>query len=258
MSSFLVPGEAYDRFMGRYSRPLAAVFSDAAGVSSGQAVLDVGCGPGALTGALVERVGADLVSAVDPSPPFVADCAARYPGATVREGSAENLPFEDAAFDHALAQLVLYFVTDPAQAGREFRRVLRPGGVAAACVWELTEGMQMLRAFWDAALTIDPEAPDEARTLSYGRPGEIADWLATAGFEDIRETDLEVSSTYASFDELWDGLLAGIGPSGSYCVGLAEKPRAALREALFERVGSPTGSFALSAVARCASGRSPA
>ena len=130
--SFLASGQAYDRFMGRYSRPLAARFADFAGVAAGHSVLDVGCGPGALTAVLVDRLGADRVSAFDPSPPFAAECKARHPGVTVREGHAEQMPFDDAGFDIALAQLVLHFVTDPARCAQEFGRVLRPGGVAAA------------------------------------------------------------------------------------------------------------------------------
>ncbi len=255
--SFLATGQAYDLFMGRYSRPLAAAFADAAGVTAGQCVLDVGCGPGALTGELVARLGAGQVSAFDPSPPFVAECAARHPGICVREGRAEDIPFDDACFDGALAQLVLHFVSDPPRCARELRRVLRPDGVAAACVWDFAEGMQMLRLFWDAALALDPTAPDEARTLRFGREAEIADWLVAAGFRDVTETTLDVSSTYASFEELWQGFLAGIGPAGSYCAGLVEEGRRAVREELFQRVGSPTGPFCLTARARCASGRSP-
>lgn len=255
--SFLTTGQAYDRFMGRYSRSLAAAFADAAGASVGQSVLDIGCGPGALTGELVARLGVGQVSAFDPSPPFVAECGARYPGICVREGRAEDIPFDDARFDCALAQLVLHFVTDPPQCARELRRVLRPDGVAAACVWDFAEGMQMLRLFWDSALAIDPTAPDEARTLRFGREGEIAEWLLTAGFLDVTETTLDVSSTYSSFEELWEGFLAGIGPAGSYCVSLTEEQRLALRQELFHRVGSPTGPFSLAAKARCASGRSP-
>jgi ubiquinone/menaquinone biosynthesis C-methylase UbiE len=243
--------------MGRYSRSLAAPFADSAGVASGQAVLDVGCGPGALTGVLVDRLGAAQVSAFDPSAPFVAECAARYPGVAVREGRAEDIPFDDASFDGALAQLVLHFVTDPVRCAGEVRRVLRPGGFAAACVWDFAEGMQMLRLFWDAALVHDPAAPDQARTLRFGRDGEIAEWLDAAGFHDITETTLDVSSMYSSFGELWEGFLAGIGPAGSYCVSLPETQRAAVQEELFLRLGSPAGSFSLAAKARCASGRSP-
>jgi SAM-dependent methyltransferase len=220
-------------------------------------VLDVGCGPGALTGVLVERVGAGCVSAFDPSAPFVAACASRHPGADVREGRAEAIPFESGTFDRAMAQLVLHFVTEPASAASEMKRVLRPGGVAAACVWDFAEGMEMLRAFWDAALAVDPTAPDEARTLRFGRHGEIAELFGAAGLVDIVETTLTVSSTYDQFDEMWAGFMAGIGPAGSYCVSLPEAQRASVRSELFHRLGAPAGAFTMSATARCAVGRSP-
>ena len=256
--SFLTSGTAYDGFMGRYSRPLADVFADAVCVSRGLTALDVGCGPGALTGVLVDRLGADSVFACDPSAPFVADCAARHPGVDVRLGRAEALPFDDGRFDVALAQLVLHFVSNPEQAARELRRVVRPGGLVAACVWDFAEGMEMLRHFWDAALTVDPNAPDEARTLRFGRQGEIVELFEGAGLEDVVETTLHVSTQYHSFDELWSGYLAGIGPAGAFCVALSDEARAALREVLFRRVGSPAGSFTLGAMARSAHGRVPA
>jgi len=255
--SFRTTGTAYDTFMGRYSRPLAVLFADAAGVVRGQSALDVGSGPGALAGVLVDRLGAGSVWATDPSLPFVAECSARHPGVVVRQGRAEAIPFEDAAFDRVLAQLVLHFVTDAARSVAEFRRVLRPDGVAAACVWDFAGGMEMLRLFWDAALALDPDAPDEARTLRFGRPGEIAELLVVAGFTDVTDVTLGVTSTYVDFDELWSGFLAGIGPAGSYCVGLPQTRRAALRDELFQRLGTPSGAFSLSATARCATGRSP-
>lgn len=256
--SFLTSGRDYDAFMGRYSRPLAVGFADAVGVAASQSVLDVGCGPGALTGVLIDQVGAAGVSACDPSPPFVAECEARHPGVVVRQGRAEALPFDDATFDVVLTQLVLHFVADPSRAAREFRRVLRPGGVVAACVWDFAEGMQMLRLFWDAALAVDPTAPDEARTLRFGREGEIAELFDEAGFGEIVETTLEVTSMYSGFDELWAGFLAGIGPAGSYCMCLSEEARAAVRDELFGRLDSPTRAFVLAATARCARGRTPA
>ncbi len=261
--SFQTTGDAYDAFMGRYSRPLAAAFADAAGVtgvtgsSDTPSALDVGCGPGALTGVLVHRLGAASVSACDPSPPFVTECGARHPGVDVRLGRAEALPFEDDRFDHALAQLVLHFVSDPTEAANELRRVLRPGGTAAACVWDVADGMEMLRAFWDAAVAIDPGAPDEARTLRFGGPGEIAELLDAAGFEQVAERTLRVSSTYEDFDDLWSGFLAGIGPAGAFTTALPPERRAALRDALLHRLGSPTGSFTLAAVARATTGRAP-
>ncbi len=256
--TFQAGGDAYDLFMGRYSRHLSEPFADAADVQAGHRVLDVGCGPGALTAELVRRLGVEGVVAVDPSPPFVEACAARFPGADVRLGRAESLPFEDASFDRVMAQLVVHFVSDPAAAAAEFRRVVRPGGVAAACVWDFAEGMQMLRSFWDAALDVDDEAPDEARTLRFGREGEIVELFEAAGFIEVHETTLDVQSTYSDFDELWAGFMAGIGPAGAFIVSLDTDRRGALRDALRRRVGSPSGPFTLRATARCATGmRSP-
>jgi SAM-dependent methyltransferase len=256
-ATFTATGSDYDRFMGRYSAKLARLFSDTVDLSSGTRALDLGCGPGALTGVLVERVGTAAVSACDPSPSFVAACASRHPGIDVRAGRAEAIPFEDSRFDVAMAQLVLHFVTEPERAARELRRVVREGGVVAACVWDFEQGMEMLRAFWDAALLVDSAAPDEATTMRFGRAGEIADLLVAAGFADITETTLTVRTVYGSFDELWSGFLAGIGPAGSYCVSLDEARRASLRQSLFECIGEPVGQFELSATARSSSGVAP-
>jgi hypothetical protein len=124
-------------------------------------------------------------------------------------------------------------------------------------VWDFEEGMEMLRCFWDAALDVDPEAPDEARVLRFGRAGEIVELLNGASFDDVRETTLEVSSTYDSFDELWSGFLAGVGPAGSFCLSLDDDRRAAVRAAMYDRLGGPSGAFTLGAIARCVSGVRP-
>lgn len=250
--TFATSGAAYDGFMGRYSRLLAEPFAALAGAVPGRRALDVGCGPGALTGELVHRLGAAAVAACDPSPPFVTACAERHPGVDVRLGSAEQLPFADGTFDVVAAQLVLHFVSDPAAAASEVGRVARSGGTVAACVWDSSAGMELLRAFWDAALELDPSAPDEQRVLRYGHEGELAQWLADAGFGDVTESTLTVRAAYQEFDELWTGLLAGIGPAGSYCMSLPADHRAALRTALFDRLDSPSGAFSLAAVARAA------
>jgi SAM-dependent methyltransferase len=210
-----------------------------------------------LTGVLLERVGPGSVSACDPSEAFARECAVRFPAATVRSGRAEALPFEPDSFDHVLAQLVLHFVSDPGRALAESVRVLHPGGRATACVWEFGAGMEMLRRYWDAVLTLDPDAPDEASHLRFGKPGELADLFESAGLDDVEETALRVTSSYAGFDELWAGFLLGIGPAGTYCVGLPDDDRERLRERLFTSLGSPSGSFTLGAVARCATGRAP-
>ena len=253
--TFGVAGATYDSFMGRYSRALAVRFADAAGVQRGHTAVDVGCGPGALTGVLVERLGADAVTACDPAPGFVAECAARHPGVRVEFGRAESIPFETGRFDHAMAQLVLHFVSEPDRAASEMMRVVRPGGSVAACVWDFDAGMEMLRCFWDAALEIDPAAPDEARTLRFGRPGEIAQLFDTAGMDDVVESTLQVSSSYTGFEEFWNGFLAGVGPAGAHCLSLADDDRQRLRSVLYDRIGAPTGAFTLGAVARCAVAR---
>lgn len=256
--TFSVEGATYDAFMGRYSAPLAPRFAAAAGVTPHDTVIDVGCGPGALTSHLVELVGASSVSACDPSPSFVEACAARHPGAVVQLGRAEAIPFPTDHADRAMAQLVLHFVSDPEQAAREMARVVRPGGTVAACVWDFAEGMEMLRAFWDAAMATDASAPDEAQTMRFGRPGEIVELFEAVGLVDVTETSILVTSTYDGFDELWTGFLAGVGPAGAYCVGLHDGDRARLRQALFERLDGPIGPFTLGAVARAAVATVPA
>jgi SAM-dependent methyltransferase len=254
--TFTAAAAGYDGFMGRYSVGLAAPFADAAGVAAGSTAIDVGCGPGALTGLLVARLGAPAVSACDPTPGFVEACTARFPGVDVRHGRAESLPFADSSFDHALAQLVLHFVSEPEQARDEMARVVRPGGTVSACVWDFSEGMEMLRTFWDSALAVDPTAPDEARTLRFGRPGEIAELFAGRLLE-VEECTVETASLYESFDELWAGFEHGVGPAGAYLVALDEERRGRVRTELFARLGEPSGAFTLRALARGAVGRVP-
>jgi SAM-dependent methyltransferase len=254
-STFQVSGEAYDRFVGRYSTPLARAFADLAGVGVGAVALDIGCGPGALTAELVRRLGSDPVAAIDPSDPFVAECRRRNPGVDVRLASAEALPFADRTFDRALSQLVLHFVADPASAALEMRRVLRPGGVAAACVWDFHDGMLLIRHFWDSALTVDPGAPDEAATLHFGRDGEIGDLFTAAGFEQVTTGAVTVEAAYEDFDDLWAGFTGGTGPAGAFCKSLAPRLRDRLRDELRRSLGDPRGAFTLPARAWYATGR---
>ena len=226
--SFDVPGEAYTAFMGRFSEPLAAVFADHAQVGRGQRVLDVGCGPGALTAELVRRCGADHVSAVDPSPPFVAAAAARFPGVEVRQAPAERLPYDDRTFDAALAELVVHFMADPVAGLREMARVTRPGGVVAACVWDHAGEGGPLSLFWSAARALDPRAPDEA-DLAGSRAGHLADLCRAAGLPDVDATGIAVEVPMASFAQWWEPFMLGVGPAGGYVAGLDEGARDALR-----------------------------
>lgn len=256
-ATFRTSGAAYHSFMGRYSAELAPRFADFAEVVRGQEALDVGCGPGALTRVLVERLGVTSVAAFDPSESFVAETRAALPESDVRLGRIEAIPFEDSRFDVGLAQLVLHFSSDPESGVAELQRVLRPGGKVAACVWDFGGGMEMLRAFWDGARTVDPAAPDEHKVLRFGRSGEIADLSRSAGFDEVDETFLQISVSYTGFDELWAGFLAGIGPAGAYAVSLDPDAREAVRRELYRRTGSPAGPFSLGASARAARAVTP-
>ncbi len=257
---FDTPADAYDRYIGRYSGELAAGLMGFAGVAPGQRALDVGCGPGGLTAALAERLGAGAVAAIDPSEPFAAACRSRVPGADVRVGAAEALPFGDAEFDAVLSQLVVNFIGDAPAGVREMRRVARPGGVVASAVWDYAGEMTLLRRFWDAAARVDPEgaaARDEGRVMRYCRPDELGALWREAGLRDVATGELRAGAGYEDYDALWAPLERGVGPAGAYVAALDEARRAALREELRRALGSPAGSFTLSARAWCVSGRAP-
>ena len=254
VSLFQVDADAYDRFMGRYSVVLAPRFADAAGIEAGQRVLDVGCGPGALTTELVERLGVEAVSAVDPSEPFVAAAERRLPGIDARLASAEALPFADDTYDAALAQLVLHFLGDPEQGVRELARVTRPGGTVAACTWDSRGDMELLRTFWQAALALDDGAPDEASTLRFTRGEELEEVFGANGLTEVRLEQLYVEAGYADYDDLWSSTLGGVGPVGAYVASRSGDQRKALRDELYRRLDSPEGSFSLGARAWAAVG----
>ena len=226
---FDVAAEAYDRFMGRYSHLLAPQLADLADVRSGQRALDVGSGPGALTGELVARLGPEWVTAVDPSRPFVEAARARHPGVEVLEASAEALPFDDDAFDVALAQLVVHFMADPVAGLGEMRRVVRPGGVVAACVWDYAGERGPLSVFWSAARQLDPDALDES-LLNGARKGHLGELFVAAGLRDVSEAALAVTFEHVLFDEWWEPYTGGVGPAGSYVAKLDAAQRAELRE----------------------------
>jgi SAM-dependent methyltransferase len=250
--SFEVPADAYDQFMGRYSSLLSPQMADLAGVTAGQRALDTGCGPGALTAELVRRVGAAAVSAVDPSASFVEATAARYPGVTVRRAHAEALPFEAASFDATLAQLVVHFMADPVAGISEMRRVTRPGGVVAACVWDHAGGTGPLGLFWGAARELDPGVDDESR-LPGTREGHLAELFASAGLRDIQSTTLVVDLEHATFDAWWEPFTRGAGPAGAYVASLGPVQRVTLRERC--RALIPGAPFSVTARAWAVRGR---
>jgi SAM-dependent methyltransferase len=242
--SFDVAPEAYDRFMGRYSRLRSPQLADLAGVRYGQRVLDVGCGPGALTAELVTRLGPAAVAAVDPSEPFVAAARARNPGVNVLQAPAEQLPFPDQAFDAALAQLVVHFMSDPVAGVTEMARVTRRDGVVAACVWDHGGGQGPLSLFWQAARELDPEVDDESQGAG-AREGHLAELFEAAGLHGIEQTALSASLEHPSFEEWWDPFTRGVGPAGSYVASLDEQRQAKLRENC--RILLPIAPFVLTA-----------
>jgi SAM-dependent methyltransferase len=227
--SFEVSADAYLRFMGQYSEPLAGRFADLAGVRPGQRLLDVGSGPGALTAELVRRAGAAAVSAVEPSASFAAATRERLPGVDVRRSTAEQLPYPDDAFDAALAQLVVHFMTDPVRGLREMARVTRAGGVVAACVWDHAGGRGPLTAFWSAVRQLDPAADDES-DLAGAREGHLAALFARAGLAQAQATTLTVRVRHASFEQWWEPFTLGVGPAGVYVAALTSDRRSELRE----------------------------
>lgn len=249
--SFDVAAEAYDRFMGRYSRLLAPQLADLAGVQPGQRALDVGCGPGALTGELVARLGAASVVAVDPSASFVEAARERHPGVEVRQASAEQLPFDTDAFDASLAQLVVHFMADPVAGLAEMRRVTRPGGVVAACVWDLAGGAAPLSLFWEAARELDPGVADESR-MAGARQGHLVELFAAAGLRDVEESRLTIEREHASFEEWWEPYTGGVGPAGAYVKTLTPEQQRELRDRC--RALLPDGAFVLVSSAWAARG----
>ena len=244
--SFQVAGEAYDRFMGRYSRPLAGQLADWLEVADGQRALDVGCGPGALTHELVARLGAEHVAAIDPSEPFVEACRTRHPGVDVRSGGAEALPYDDDAFDVSAACLVVHFMQDPVGGLAEMARVTRPGGWVGATVWDLAGNRAPMWPVWEAMTEVQPDHRGEGH-LQGGSRGDLARILAAAGLGDVEERELSVTVTHPSFDEWWEPYLHGVGPIGEALAALGVDGRERLAAAGRERLGA--GPFDVTAVA---------
>jgi SAM-dependent methyltransferase len=243
-------GGDYERFMGRWSAPIAERFVEWLGVAPGSSWLDVGCGTGALLRSIAVSSQPTRLAGVDPSERFLASASATLPAdADLRVGDAARLPFDDGAFDVIVSGLVLNFVPDPEAAVAEMRRACRRGGVIAAYVWDYADGMQFLRHFWDVATELDRDAIplDEGRSrFPLSRPAPLSALFESAGLADVETTALEVERTFASFDDYWQPFLGGQGPAGAYVMQLPEPRRAALASELRDRLPiSPDRSITL-------------
>ena len=244
--------EKYDRWMGRYTRSLAPLLVEAAGVEPGMDVLDVGCGPGGLTSELTNLVGADHVAAIDPAPQFAAATAARNPGADVRVGVAEDLPWPDDSFDAVLSSLVIAFMQDADAGVREMLRVTRPGGVVAACMWDLFgDGMTMLSMYWDAARELDPGVDGE-RSRPGVEQGDLGARFRRAGLADVIEGSLEAQASYEDFADFWEPFTFALGPAGQHLASLPASDQERVRDMCRARL--PAGAFVLNARAWYARG----
>jgi SAM-dependent methyltransferase len=257
-----VESDAYERFMGRWSRELAPLLVTFAAVDEGDSVLDAGSGTGALSFAVAEAIPSVRVTGVDPSGAYVRYAQARAPSARVRflVGDAQALEVPDATFDKTLSLLVMNFIPDPAKALREMIRATRAGGIVAAAVWDYGEGMQMLRVFWDEAVALDSTlAGRDERNMPLCRKGELAALWRAQGLQQVEEQPIAIERAFASFVDYWSPFLGGQGPAGAYAASLAETARVALESKLRKRLlgERQDGAFTLQARAWAVKGVVP-
>jgi SAM-dependent methyltransferase len=229
-------GDAYEHYVGRWSRPVAAEFLEWLAVPADARWLDVGCGTGALSETILERAAPQEVVGIDAAEPFVdfAQSRLRHPRAKVRQGDAQSLPCDDAEFDAAVAGLVLNFVPDPLQAVREMTRAVRRGGTVAVYVWDYAGEMQLMRRFWDAAVLLDPAARDldEGQRFPICQLERLLALWRDAGLVNTAVRVIDIPTVFRDFADYWMPFLGGQGPAPGYCVSLSEAERGALREHL--------------------------
>jgi len=232
--------ELYEQYVGRWSRRLAPEFIRWLDVAPGSRWLDVGCGTGAFTSAVLERAAPTAVVGIDPSKPFVEHARSTVddPRASFEVGNAMSLDLPSASFDAAAATLVLNFVPDPVAAIKEMRRVVRPGGTVGASVWDYAEGMRMLRVFWDAAAEFDPasSALDEGRRFSICNPDGLRNCFEQAELEKIDVRSLQVEMVFNGFDDYWAPFLGGQGPAPAYAMSLTDVERGRIAELIRSRL----------------------
>jgi SAM-dependent methyltransferase len=252
-------GEPYERYVGRWSRPVGRELLAWLAVPKGASWLDVGSGTGALSETILAAASPAAVTGVDSAEGFVAHARTAVPAATFLVGDAQELPFADGSFDAVVSGLVLNFVPDPGRAVAEMTRVARPGGTVAAYVWDYAGRMELMRVFWDAAGELDPaarELDEGIRFRALGRDG-LARLFWAAGQAEVDSRAIDVPTVFRDFDDYWEPFLGGQGPAPAYVASLGEAERTSLRELLRERLPSASdGSISLLARAWAARGLS--
>jgi SAM-dependent methyltransferase len=245
-------GDAYEAYVGRWSRRVAEAFLHWLDVPVDRRWLDVGCGTGALTATVLSAADPTQVIGVDTSAGFLANARTRIVDtrSAFCAGDARSLPLPDRRFDAVVSGLALNFVPDPRRAAAECARVTSSGGVAAAYVWDYAEGMAMMRRFWDAATALDPAAAelDEGHRFPLCQPEPLRALWTDAGLGNVTVDAIEVPTVFADFDDYWRPFLGGQGPAPGYTMSLSEDRRGALRDLLRARLPSgPDGSISLTA-----------
>jgi SAM-dependent methyltransferase len=231
-------GNPYERYVGRWSRQLAPRFLSWLALPRGRRWLDVGCGTGALSAAILEHCAPDSLAGVEPSPGFLASARQNLAGkAALHQGSAESIPLDNASVDAVVSGLVLNFTKDPRAALAEMRRVVAPGGCIAAYVWDYAGKMELMRYFWDAAVELDVAAAplDEGLRFPLCRPEALRELFAAAGLS-AQVSQIDIPTSFAGFDDYWQPFLGGQGPAPAYAMSLDEARRSELREILRTRV----------------------
>jgi SAM-dependent methyltransferase len=232
-------GDAYERYVGRWSRRVAPMFLDWLRSRPAADWADVGCGTGALSAAILDRCAPSSVTGIEPSAGFLKTAQQNIGGrATLQQGSATAIPLGDASVDFTVSALVLNFVADQAAAIAEMSRVTRAGGVVAAYVWDYGGKMELMQHFWDAAVALDAGAASIAEQHRFPncRPEPLRALFANGGLDDVQVSPLELAMAFESFDDYWEPFLGGAGPAPVYVANLDESSRSVLRERLRERL----------------------
>jgi SAM-dependent methyltransferase len=233
-------GDAYESYMGRWSRPLARKFVEWLEAKPLANWLEVGCGTGALTSAISDLCRPASIVACDPSGPFIEYARKTFPDARASFviAGAEALPSRDGGFDAIVSGLVLNFLPDVERAVSSMRERLRQGGAVAAYVWDYADGLEFLRLFWDEAVTLDPGAAalDEGRRFPLCRPEALGVLFRAAGLAQVETHSLEIPTNFATFDDYWTPFLQGTGPAPNYVASLAPPNRESLERALRQRL----------------------